>query len=359
MELASMSNRLSTEFSQDRLFKTIQRMGIFDELFDEHIDNLIENHDYQTANFEEWYCKDKENPNYLCTPGTMRHWLNDLSSYIETRNVGRFVLMDHKGVFRLKMALLLRKHGLKLSLVAETAGVRSIGPVVLDPPEQTVTNVNQGDLNLKVLIAISQELMRSGLIKNDNGNVKVDLNGAILKALEENNILQLPEGIEEKIFEQKVTIDNYHREIKERFINLEKELSFDEDGHKQILDLYNQICSDDTNIEEKERLLEHLRLFDRPQLRLFSQMYAESAERKIMQYKQDKKELHIREIKELCLEIFNLGFNESATTEERQNAKQRLQKLHDENPELSFEIRSFIANLETKDKNKRKRFWLF
>jgi hypothetical protein len=44
---------------------------------------------------------------------------------------------------------------------------------------------------------------------------------------------------------------------------------------------------------------------------------------------------------------------ESSSKKESEEARVKLMKLHDENPDLSFEIRSYIANLDSTKKRKK------
>ncbi|SFJ63166.1 hypothetical protein SAMN02799624_05265 [Paenibacillus sp. UNC496MF] len=121
-----MSARLSQEFRQDPLFKLILKTDLTDELFDDYIEAMKEAVDYTTSEFEEWYCTQEQAPNFLCKPSTMRSWQKQLNHYIEARMSGRTVLMDYQAVFRLKMALLLRKsQNIKLSRCAELVGIVS------------------------------------------------------------------------------------------------------------------------------------------------------------------------------------------------------------------------------------------
>jgi hypothetical protein len=121
-----MSERLSQEFKQDPLFKLIVKLDLVEYLFDDYIENLKEGADYTTTDFEEWYCTHEQAINFLCKPSTMRSWQKQLNHYIEARMSGRTVIMDYQAVFRLKMALLLRKHhNIKLSRCAELVGIVS------------------------------------------------------------------------------------------------------------------------------------------------------------------------------------------------------------------------------------------
>ncbi|MCP3746654.1 hypothetical protein ACWGXJ_26015 [Paenibacillus sp. S33] len=125
-EMSKMSDRLSQEFKQDPLYKLITKTDLLDELFDDYIEDLNESVDYTTTEFEGWYCTQEQAVNFLCKPSTMRSWQKQLNHYIEGRMSGRTVIMDYQAVFRLKMALLLRKHqNIKLNRCAEMVGIVS------------------------------------------------------------------------------------------------------------------------------------------------------------------------------------------------------------------------------------------
>lgn len=124
--MSKMSDRLSQEFKQDPLYKLITKTDLLDELFDDYIEDLNESVDYTTTEFEGWYCTQEQAVNFLCKPSTMRSWQKQLNHYIEGRMSGRTVIMDYQAVFRLKMALLLRKHqNIKLNRCAEMVGIVS------------------------------------------------------------------------------------------------------------------------------------------------------------------------------------------------------------------------------------------
>lgn len=142
----SMSEKLAQEFQQDPLFKHLTKLDQMDSLFDDHMEDLKEGVDYTTTEFESWYCTSEDLPNYLGTGSTMRSWLKQLNAYIEARMSARTVFMDYHAVFRLKMALLLRKQNVKLARVAELVGIANAANVrVMDSFGSNSANTSMVD----------------------------------------------------------------------------------------------------------------------------------------------------------------------------------------------------------------------
>ncbi|SED12476.1 hypothetical protein [Paenibacillus sp. GP183] len=372
-----MGVTLATEFSQDPVYKHILREKLDQDLFDEIIEELAERREYTTTEFENWYCSSPDDPQYLSTGGTMRHWLKEYNLYIESRSVGRLAVLDYKAVFRLKMLLLLRKNGMKPAMIAELAGVRPsisvIGPIRRDTEETLPSVFNQDDLkNMAMIKNFMTALANSGALKvNEEGGLDLRLETLIEKSLEDRQQLSLPDKKMEELEERLTEANKELEELKQRIdskvsaTDLKAELEIlqqysltsEIECKEKIKSIYDNFTNPATDINQKEELIEKLKELEieYPNQAFTIRMYESSATLKLSQYKQDQKELRIRELKSECLDLFNLAISDSSSKKESEEARLKLIKLHDENPDLSFEIRSYIANLDSSKKRKK---WL-
>ncbi|CAN7762064.1 hypothetical protein LJR153_007103 [Paenibacillus sp. LjRoot153] len=208
MNQPTMGIKLATEFSQDALFKTLAKLGMQEMLFDNHMEDLSDQKDYQTTEFEKWYCANEEEEDYLCTGPTMRHWLKELNGYIEARSIGRNLSLDYKAIFRLKMILLLRKENYKMPRIAEMVGIRAISPVIVMENQ----NQSQEIIHPSVRSNFSEEelnLFQGFIAQLSSGQ----FNEYIVNLVKENQQLMLPG--EEKINELEQKLEQSNRELLE------------------------------------------------------------------------------------------------------------------------------------------------
>ncbi|MCY9665856.1 hypothetical protein M5X11_12915 [Paenibacillus alginolyticus] len=184
--------RLEAEFGSDPLFDAIQRMNLVDELFDhETLSVLVERHEYTTTEFEKWFCLNEADSRYLSTPGIMRAFVKELSSYLQTRNLSRTTIIDYQGVIKLKMALLLRKNGMKPALIYETAGTKAYSPSVIqrgqgtNNPQSPATPKSQKDILYEQFMeSLFTQLTAAGAVSQVDGKIQVDLRMLIEKQIE-------------------------------------------------------------------------------------------------------------------------------------------------------------------------------
>jgi hypothetical protein len=126
---------------------------------------------------------------------------------------------------------------------------------------------------------------------------------------------------------------------------------------KKLGELLEVISSGSTTLAQKEDQYKEMeRLLDVYPSETFTiRLYLDAAMNKITIYRQDEMELKVKEIKARCLELFNLSVAETATGNERDHAFKELQRLHDEHPELSFEIRALVNGAESRIMKKEKK----
>lgn len=129
--------------------------------------------------------------------------------------------------------------------------------------------------------------------------------------------------------------------------------SKDQEVKDDVIRLYEKIISADTTISEKELLLDELSNLEKnnPEQIYTIKMYRSAAEEKINRYKQDERELFIRNLKHEVHELI-VKYDNVTDDKEREQIKDQLQKLGDNNIDLNFEIRLWLSTL-SKDKKKK------
>ncbi|GGG18748.1 hypothetical protein [Paenibacillus abyssi] len=374
-------DRLEGEFEDDPLFETIQRMGLTDELFDdETISRLIDGHEYTTTDFEKWYCLDEASPQYLANGGVMRAFIKSMMAYLQTRSVGRSIIMDYQGFIKLKMALLLRKNGMKPALIYETAGTKAYSPVILSPGQRAggqsaspaVPNAKE-KIYGEVMDSLISQLQAAGAIVQQDGKFQVDLRKLIEGHMEGMLPSLLPDpskDTEERLAQHSEELNNLKEEIAgvtefkrsydKEMMSLKELQQRETECRGKLKEIYNSIMAPETSSTEKEKLSMQLRDLEveYPDQDHLIRMYADSADAHITRIKQDEKELRIQDLKRRCMDLYNTAIDKTIPPDHAEEARRKLQKLHDDNPELSFEMRAYIASLPSDEKTKsRGLFW--
>lgn len=201
----NMDELLTSEFSQDPLFKIIQRLGIEDDLFDDHILGLKPGIEYSTTHIEDWWCDEDT----LKSP-TMRSWLRQLGAYIETRAIGGRgnIRLDYRAVFRLRMCLLLRTHKYSLSRIAQLVGLKSIDAEMvhqnIDETATTSTSPSNRD-ELDVFRQLIVQMIQLGMIEVQNNMPVLKLKEMVAELVKEQQSLLPDPKEQQKLMDSKIT----------------------------------------------------------------------------------------------------------------------------------------------------------
>lgn len=379
--------RLEAEFGNDPLFDAVQRMNLIDELFDrDTLSVLVERHEYTTTDFEKWFCVNEADPRYLSTPGIMRAFVKELASYLQTRNLGRTIIIDYQGVIKLKMALLLRKNGMKPALIYETAGAKAYSPAVIPrpnnaQPQSPAAPKTQKDLLFEQLMeSLFTQLTAAGAIsQGDDGKLQVDLRTLIEKQIEvmapsllpgdaeqtqqkldqlDHEINRLKDQgerdrgvfgeIQRKYEEGIVGVSESVTELKEKLESetseIKKTQELKNECRSKAIAIYQKLKST-KNISEMEELASQLwKLEDEyPELLYIIRDFGDKAANLIVKVKLEEKQQRERQIKEECLRLYNIMIDPKAVKSEVEDAKNQLMKLQEVNYDIAFEIRSLIA----------------
>jgi hypothetical protein len=389
--------RLEAEFGNDPLYDAIQRMNLLDELFDqETLSVLVERHEYTTTDFEKWFCVSEADERYLSTPGIMRAFVKELGSYLQTRNLGRTIIIDYQGVIKLKMALLLRKNGMKPALIYETAGAKAYSPSVITrpntmQPQSPAAPKTQKDLLYDQLMeSLITQLTAAGAVSQGaDGKIHVDLRMLIEKQIELMAPSLLPAETEEtqqklEQLDHEIThlrtqgerdrevVDEIQRKYEEGIIGvtesvseLKMKLDSETTEIKKTQELKNecrakavaiyQKLKGTKNINEMEELASQLGTLedDYPDLLYIIRDFSNRADELISKVKFEEKQKREAEVKEECLRLYNVMIDPKSTKAQVEGAKTQLMKLQEENRDIAFEIRAFIAAAQNASENNR------
>lgn len=389
--------RLEAEFGNDPLYDAIQRMNLLDELFDqETLSVLVERHEYTTTDFEKWFCVSEADERYLSTPGIMRAFVKELGSYLQTRNLGRTIIIDYQGVIKLKMALLLRKNGMKPALIYETAGAKAYSPSVITrpntvQPQSPAAPKTQKDLLYDQLMeSLITQLTAAGAVSQGaDGKIHVDLRMLIEKQIELMAPSLLPAETEEtqqklEQLDHEITnlrtqgerdrevVDEIQRKYEEGIIGvtesvseLKMKLDSETTEIKKTQELKNecrakavaiyQKLKGTKNITEMEELASQLGNLedDYPDLIYIIRDFANRADELISKVKYEETQKREAEVKEECLRLYNVMIEPKSTKAQVEEAKNQLMKLQEENRDIAFEISAFIAAAQNASENNK------
>lgn len=284
VEPANMSSRLEMVFSQDPLYRYCEKLSIEDEIIDEHMAGLNEYMEYSTTDFERFYCDDREDKAYLCDRSTMRHWLKELNRYVEAKRPdnGRNFTLDYRSIFRLRLAMLLRKNNVQLKKIKELLGITQ---VVLDPHETRLQESKGTDIAV-------MSLLQSGLfILNKDGRWGFN-EEKIHEIVQQTNLL-------EQGNEQLETLQNDLTESTKQLEIIKEELELQRYENKKqnqtmqtLLSLYElQASSTHDNVEEQRAKLSQLRNSD---IEAYGQTLLEIAKQSLVEKNKRSKSIFSR-----------------------------------------------------------------
>lgn len=158
-------------------------------------------------------------------------------------------------------------------------------------------------------------------------------------------------------FYNMVNSGEFFDEVEKRAQIAAKKLLLEDSGEieakKNILSIYEQILSSKTDLEEKDRLLLEYTVIEEkyPQLQFSISMYRNAAEDRITKFRQDEREIFIRKLKEDVVDLFE-DFEKTDNESEKETIKDKLFKISENNPDLSYEIRYWFS-LMRKEKKKK------
>jgi len=237
------------------------------------------------------------------------------------------------------------------------------------------------------------------IIKDEIDSVRSELYGYVNRkiealALPDIRALQEANDVSEKLYKKLKTISDEIQstvtsiEEKESFLTKLSELKVDYPEQLPIIDLYQKSLTDSIrlakeevkakelqktrskaldlfqttmdgskSVGERQKALDLMRelISSKPEYIEFESFFTQ-AMIAIRDTHQEKREEEIRAIKNKALELYELATDPSKSKGDRDNYLQRLQELSDKNPELSFDVRHYIAAAEQQATKKRSKF---
>lgn len=227
----SMGEQLRVMFSEDRLYQFCQRpLGYsVDEIVDEYMESLHENLEYPTTQFEEWYCDESLQDQFLAARSTMRHWMGELDSYIMFRKPGRNVVMDYRAVFRLRLALLMRKKNVKLNKVQELVGISP--SLVEEVEEKSISPNSSSNHNPGQTEMLLGMLLKTGLFVFDEAGLAI--NTDYIKTATGQS-LSLPGTVQLDLEELREKTEEQDRKLNEMSLELGRTSEINEETIKRM-----------------------------------------------------------------------------------------------------------------------------
>ncbi|WP_090822918.1 hypothetical protein [Paenibacillus sp. yr247] len=162
--------------------------------------------------------------------------------------------------------------------------------------------------------------------------------------------------------EQLPIIDLYQKSLTDS-IRLAKEEVKSRDiqqTRSKVLDLFHTAIDGNKSLEERERAQNLIRevISSKPEYREFETLFTQ-AMISIRDVRQEKREEEIRGIKNRALELYELATDPAKSKGERDNFLKQLQDLSEKNPELSFDVRHYIAAAQLTNKKRSKFLGIF
>lgn len=390
--------RLEADLGNDPLYAAIQRMNLTDLLFDdETLSVLVEMHEYTTTDFEKWFCVNELDHRYLSTPGIMRSFVKELSTYLETRTIGRTIIIDYLGVIKLKMALLLRKNGMKPALIYETAGAKAYSPSVVQrgqpQPQSLGLPKSQKDIMYEQLMeSLFTQLTAAGAVKQtEDGRINVDLRVLIEKQMELMGPALLPPESEEtkhkfeildnelsrlkdesdkngqslheikRIHEETIgSVTESVQELEGKTSMLGRERELERECKKIAADIYEKIRGSNTSIEMEELTKEFRKLEEQyPEYKYVVFDFLDKSGDLVVKKKLEEKQQREQLVKEECLSLYNVMIDPGSSKNAVDSARNELMKIQEENKDISFEIRSFLAAHSASGRDKERSGGIF
>lgn len=158
-------------------------------------------------------------------------------------------------------------------------------------------------------------------------------------------------------FVEMIESDEFFKEIDRRVQlttdKLLKESSNDDEVHEKVTNLFDKIAYGNDSIAIKEELFKEfdslLELY--PKQAYSINMYKTAADEKITRFKQDERELHVQKVKGTIADLIE-KYSVSNSDNEKDNIKNQLSRLAEQNPDMSFDIRMWLSTL-SKEKTKK------
>ena len=276
----------------------------------------------------------------------------DLIDYVQPKKLDSFSYKhDYISIFKLKMIVELTVGDNSFFTVKQLRNIIE-DPTNLDHNDDIPAWDGTKDLikefvdKYKDLKAVIEMLSTEQLQKEINKMVREEVNKQF-KALP---AIQDPDSLVKEVKEEvEYAVQNKLEQIKQT----EEELK------EKMIDIYQRILSPDTDIETKEHLLgEYNNLREQyPDHEVIIEMHRDIAEEKIKTFKNELKELRIKEVKEKVLKLFKIYQDESSTQSMKDEALNELEQLLLKEKDLEFEIRYYITQMVRDRKSNKKGFF--
>lgn len=158
-------------------------------------------------------------------------------------------------------------------------------------------------------------------------------------------------------FEEMVSSGEFFNEIERKVQESTQKLllegSKDNEVREKVIELFNIIMDRNTSLSEKEAVLDEFTQLEHtyPGQLYIIKMYKDASEDKIIRFRQDEREIHIRKIKDTISELFD-EYGNANNEKEREAIREKLRIIGKDNPELNLDIRLWLTTLGKEKKKK-------
>lgn len=328
---------------ESALYQIYEKRGWLDRLFTKKILNMDKNALYSTKQVAEILETE---------PYVVNNKRREFISYINPRMIGESTKNwkhDYIAVFKLKMIDGLTGAGGDFTL-QEIKGILYGGGNPTKVDDRDYTSSSATDHFVRIINEYEEQLQsyKEKLAVLAEGELEKAIDSIIERKLEQQLASlpapQLEEDAIDELVEQKIQ----QAQDKEQQIK------------KEVIRYYQEILSPETNITEKESIIGKLEKLEEnnPYFSSSIRIYVDFANDRIRAFKQDLQESHVMEVKEKALHYYKTYQDTTLTEHARETAFNQLQELMVKEPELEFEIRSYVTQIVIqKEKQKSKGFF--
>lgn len=186
-----------------------------------------------------------------------------------------------------------------------------------------------------------KEIITGTVARSSASNQTDNTNDLMLK------ILKKLENFEN--FEQMINSNEFFEDIEKRVKKASEQYliagSNQEDEAKELaVNLFEKIISPNVSLADKELFMLDFDSLEKqyPQQAYTIRLYKTAAEEKIIRYKQDEKELKIRNLKQQVYDLFE-EYEKAKNETDKEVIRNKISVLSKDHPDLSFEIRMWLS----------------
>lgn len=170
--MGDLKELIEKELANDKVYEFLKLKELTSKLFTKSLMEIIKPEvPYLSSDFEKLHCDEMNEKEFLSKPSVMRQFLKDQKHYLNVSHIGRTITFDYLGFVKLKMILLLRKEGVKPSLIGDLARRSNVNVSVLyeDDSIEDADYVKKQAFRNQFIDALIKQSLESGSVQSENG----------------------------------------------------------------------------------------------------------------------------------------------------------------------------------------------